>query len=429
MKETQRNNSQYTGWHKPSSQKYDSSPAAARHTQKDTAETPAATATPSPSAHASSQPDPGKSVLSPPPAVIPSFRPDIAAQKKRKKIFGNLTLSFLISIMLIGAAGVVAGSIVVWQYIKPSEVMFKPPKSQPKLPARELQHKIRVKKFQKQTRKPKIMSKLVSKGESKLALPELPPMKFDKNEVRSAQSMLPPMSGTSIGELGIGTMGLGDGSDSAFEGFSQAEFFGTMIKTRSVVIIVDKSRSLLNENLLPVVTKETLEMVENFHPDTAFNVIFYVDYINCYSEKPVFATQSKKDSVKKWLEKIGTSQDQDKEKWGSTPYYALKKALDMNPDTIIMIADDDQPWRAESSGARAEAKTKDGRSAHLKEIEDMLRADRNQRSQNGEEKVTINVFAYKPKENSYTIPALDFLKDIAKSSGGRFKKVFPDKIN
>lgn len=429
MTETPPHNNHHTGWHKPPSHKDDTG----QHTPVET-NRPEIKDIPAPSSEATSPATemPSElsatptSVVSPPPERIPSFRPDLVAKKKRKKAFGNLTLSFLISIILIGAAGLVAGSIVVWQYVKPTEVMFKPPKKQPKLPARELQHKIRVKKFQKQTRKPKIMSKLVSKGESKLALPELPPMKFDKNDVRSAQSMLPPMSGTSIGELGIGTMGLGDGSDSAFEGFSQAEFFGTMIKTRSVVIIVDKSKSLLIEGLLPIVTNEALQMVENFHPDTAFNMIFYVDHVNCFSDKPVFATQSKKASLAKWLTTIGTGQNQSSEIWGSTPYYALQKALEMKPDTIIMIADDDSPWRAEERDKRDAAQTKEGERAHMKEIEDMLRADRNARKQEGIEMVTINVFAYKPKENSYSKPALDFLKSIAKSSGGRFKKVFPE---
>lgn len=352
--------------------------------------------------------------------------PTATTHAARKKLFGNLTLSFIISLLLIAAGGVIAGSIVIWQYIRPPEAMFTAPPPQPQLPARELHHQIRFKQFEKQTRKPQVMSKLVSQAPSALALPELPPMTFDPNAVRSAQEMLPPVGGT-LGDLGLAAMGLGDASDAAFAASADTEFFGMRIQTRAIVILVDLSYLLSQQGLQEEFIKETQTMVEKFHPDTAFNIILYLDYAAPYAENLVFATRAQKNALATYLQGITRTTSQNPDTRGSTPYHALRYALEMNPDTIVMLVADDLPWRAQSSDPTdviRRASNVGNRRLHAQEILDMLQRDRNRRSQERIDSVPINVISYKPRrQTAQQEEAQEFYQNISRRSGGRFRRI------
>ena len=109
------------------------------------------------------------------------YKPDKKKkQGKLNKAFKSFSVSFMIHLAIFFAAG----AFVVYKYVKPPEIMFKAAKKMPKMPARKLQHKIRVKKYEKQAQKPRLINKLVTMGKSKILLPKLPPLKFTKSDFR-----------------------------------------------------------------------------------------------------------------------------------------------------------------------------------------------------------------------------------------------------
>ena len=143
----------------------------------------------------------------------------ITAAKKKKGKFGKAFQSFGVSFAIHIAIFFAAGAFVVYKYIKPPVMMFKPVKKMPKMPARKLQHKIRVKQYEKQAQRPKLMNKLVTTGKSKIALPKLPPLKFTKSDFRSTPAMITPIGGN-IGQIGLSGLGIGKGDESLLYRFS-----------------------------------------------------------------------------------------------------------------------------------------------------------------------------------------------------------------
>ena len=326
-------------------------------------------------------------------------------QRKLSKVGKSFGVSFAIHIAIFFAAG----AFVVYKYVKPAEMMFKPAKKMPKMPARKLQHKIRVKQYEKQAQRPKLMNKLVTTGKSKIALPKLPPLKFTKSDFKSTPATITPIGGN-IGQLGLGGLGIGKGDESAFEGFSEAEFFGHKINTRSIVILADSSSSVVKKGAFEDLKKEAIAMVQKFHPDTGFNMILFTDGAFSFKTNMAYATQARKRELAKWMKKnMKQNKGGNSATKGSSPVEALKAAIKMKPDTIVLITDD-PPWLGKNTIA--------GRALHVKEIYKAIRDGRKATSN----KFKIDTVLYKPKEDKRD-EARAFMKSVARSTGGHFREV------
>jgi len=336
----------------------------------------------------------------------------ILPKKKKPGLYSRISQSFGISFLVHLGLFLAAGFIIVIPYIKPPKMMFKPPKKHPKMPARKLEHRIRVKQFEKQARKPKIMNKLVSKGKGKISLPKLPPMKFSKSDFKSLPAMITPAGGH-IGQLGLGGLGIGKGGEGAFQGFSEAEFFGHKVKTKSIIILADSSSSVVKKGAFDDLRKEVISMTEKFHPDTAFNVILFTDGAFSYKKEMAYATKNEKKALADWMQKeMKINKGNKPGSSGSTPIEALKVALEMKPDTIFLITDD-PPWLGKNTIAQ--------RAVHAKEL---LKTVRNYQNKL-EERVKINTILYKPKpkEDTTGAEARKFMKELARANGGRFRVI------
>ena len=334
--------------------------------------------------------------------IIPTDKKKIG---KFKKMFQSFGVSFAIHIGLF----FLAGAFVVYKYVKPPEIMFKPAKKMPKMPARKLQHKIRVKQYEKQARKPQLMNKLVTTGKSKIALPKLPPLKFTKSDFKATSASIMPIGGN-IGQLGLGALGIGKADETAFEGFSEAEFFGHKFNTRSIVILADSSSSVVKKGAFEDLKKEAIAMVQKFHPDTGFNVILFTDGAFSFKTNMAYATQAKKRELVKWMNKyMKINKGNNSATKGSTPIEALKAAIKMKPDTIILITDD-PPWLGKNTIAM--------RAKHAKEIYKAIRDGRNATKN----KFTINTVLYKPAAKKEE-EAKAFMKSVARSTGGHFREI------
>jgi hypothetical protein len=331
---------------------------------------------------------------------------------KKRRLFGRSMQSLVISILVHLGLFVLAGSIVVYKYVKPPKMMFQPVKTAGKLPARKLEHTIRVKQFVQQTRKPRIMNKLVTKAKSTVLLPDMPPMNITRSDSRSMTSMT-EFQGGHIGTLGLGSMGMGK-SKNGLDGLSEAEFFGHRIKTRAVVILVDSSSSIVKKGVFESVRAEAVKMVGTFHPDTAFNVILFTDGAYAFSENPTYATCTEKERLQSWMAtEMKINRGNNSATSGSTPIVALEKALSMNPDTVIVITDDPPYLKGVDD------------TEHEKEIIALVRRHQS----TAKTRTCINTVAFKSHRegSAFTIAkgkrAREFLKKLARSTGGHFREV------
>ena len=106
------------------------------------------------------------------PQQTPETGSDAArAAAARKRTVGAMMTSIAIHALLL----VAAASLTIMIIAPKPKMMFEGKKS-PSLPARKLEHAIRVKQMKKQTRKPQIMQRLVTEAPSKVSLPEMPQM-------------------------------------------------------------------------------------------------------------------------------------------------------------------------------------------------------------------------------------------------------------
>jgi hypothetical protein len=132
--------------------------------------------------------------------------------------------------------------------ISPKQKMMFEGKKSPSLPARKLEHAIRVKQMQKQTRKPQILQRLVTEAPSKVALPEMPEMTTpDVKNLRDTPLM--NSRAGSIGGIGGGGGGAGRGLTGGM-GYSDTKFFGENIRTRAIVICMDISPSMIAKGVV-----------------------------------------------------------------------------------------------------------------------------------------------------------------------------------
>jgi len=331
---------------------------------------------------------------------------------EHKRFLGRSLQSLGISILVHLGLCVLAGSVVVYSYVKPSKMMFQPSKKVIKLPARKLLHAIRVKRYERQASKPKIMNKLVTRTKSKISLPELPPITFTPANARSVNRMAVSPGGH-FGTPGLGGVGIGNGKD-GMKGFSEAEFFGLRIKTRSVVILVDSSSSIVKKGVFDAVRTEAVKMVAAFHPDTAFNVILFTDGAFAFEETMVYASRTEKKRLEEWMKtSMKINKGNNPATSGSTPIVALEKALSMQTDTLIIITDDPPYLKGVDD------------SDHKKEICAIVRRHQGR----AKTRVRINTVAYKPHRtgSAYTISkgkrAREFLKKLSRMTNGHFREI------
>lgn len=231
-----------------------------------------------------------------------------------------------------------AGYLTVLVISGREKVMFEA-KKPPSIPARKLEHSIRVKQMKEQVRKPQILQRLVSQAPSAVALPELPKMDTpDIKKMRDTPTL--NRSANMLGDLGRAGGGLGRG-DTGGGGFSDTKFFGENVRTRAIIVLVDVTSSMYNKGVVEDVKREAQVMMEGLSPGTKFNLIGFVDGAEAVSPQIMFATQENKETAIAWLGKIKMNTQGNKRGWsGSTPADAIKMAVEMGADTVFLLTDD-----------------------------------------------------------------------------------------
>ncbi len=347
-----------------------------------------------------------------------------AAQKKRALNAILVSLGIHI-ILLIGAV-----SLTIMIISPKSKMMFEGKKS-PSLPARKLEHAIRVKQMQKQTRKPQILQRLVTEAPSKVALPEMPDMKTPDIKNLHDTPIMNSRAG-SIGGLGGGGGGAGRGLTGGM-GYSDTKFFGENVRTRAIVICFDISSSMVLKGVVQDVITESGSMLANMNAGTKFNFIVFVDGADFFSTQMVYATQENKQLGMAWLDKVKNAFDPVTQRikdqsvdgqlhghTGSTSSMALEKAVEMGADTIFLLTDE-APWLSSDSNMA------NAMPDHIATVEKFVRSIESTTGRS----VKIYPILYDPKDrpgaNQFGIVSADFHKTIARATGGKVRMIKKDK--
>ncbi|MGD9782604.1 MAG: hypothetical protein AB7V14_10695 [Kiritimatiellia bacterium] len=327
---------------------------------------------------------------------------------QRKRALNAILVSLGIHVLLL--IGAVSLTIMI---ISPKSKMMFEGKKSPSLPARKLEHAIRVKQMQKQTRKPQILQRLVTEAPSKVALPEMPEMTTpDVKNLRDTPLM--NSRAGSIGGIGGGGGGAGRGLTGGM-GYSDTKFFGENVRTRAIVICMDISPSMIAKGVTVDVLNETIKMLENMNVGTKFNVVVYVDGGLAFAPQMVYATAENKEAGLTWLKQPfdGRRQGNLQGYSGSTPHQAIKMAVEMGADTVFVLSDDPPYLKQGNVETGVEIPT------HMEDIEKYVRGIETTTGKS----VRFYPILYKPHENERGKQAIEYYKGIARATGGKCRVI------
>jgi len=338
-------------------------------------------------------------------------KPVLTEKQKTKK---QLTEAAISAVLFHVALAVLAGVITIAVIVTRPAVTFDA-KKPPSIPARKLEHSIRVKKMQEQVRKPQILQRLVSQAPSAVALPELPKMDTpDMKKVRDTPTL--NQSKSILGDLGRAGGGLGRG-DTGGGGFSDAKFFGENVKTRSIVIIVDVTTTIFKIGAIEALKKEAEIMLQSLNPGTKFNFIVFVDGAGAFQPAMVYALEDNKKQCIEWLNSL-TENDKRGQLvgfGGTSSKLALQMALEMTPDTIFIITDGDYPKLKPSKPKNAP-----NIEGHADEIMDLVKSIETKYNTT----IKINPVIFYPTDDSeWERVTKDFYRRIIRLTGGKLKLI------
>ena len=328
--------------------------------------------------------------------------------KTRRMTVQAVVISVLVHVIFILSAAYL--TVIVIQ--SRQRMMFEGKKN-PSIPARKLEHSIRVKQMQKQVRKPQVLQRLVTEAPSKVALPKMPDLKTpDIKNMRDT-----PLVGARAGQLG-GLGGSGGGAGRGLTGgtgYSDTKFFGENVRTRAIVICMDISPSMVAKGVVQDVTQETVKMMEGMHPGTRFNIVVFVDGALAFAPQMVFATQDNKQKAVAWLQKgFDSHREGNRQGYsGSTSSEAIRLAAEMGCDTMFVLSDD--PPYLKTGNMETGVPIVD----HMDQILEYVRAI----ERNTGRPTRINPILYKPFKNERGEQAKKFYQTVARTTGGRCKVI------
>ncbi|MBP1589741.1 MAG: hypothetical protein ILO10_06055 [Kiritimatiellae bacterium] len=338
----------------------------------------------------------------PPPAPAADADQQAESTATRKRTTSALIVSIVVHAILLFAAAYV--TILV---ISPKTKMMFEGKKSPSLPARKLEHSIRVKQMKKQTRKPQILQRLVTEAPSKVALPQMPDMKTPDIKDMKDTPLMNSRAG-SIGGIGSGGGGAGRGLGGG-TGYSDTMFFGENLRTRSICICMDISPSMVAKGVVQDVAAETEAMLAKMNAHTKFNVIVFVDGATAFSPQMVYATQQNKKAAIDWIKHpFDSKRDGNRPGFsGSTPSEAIRTAIEMGAETIFVLSDD-PPYLSASHGAPPIE-------SHQSDIMEMVKSA----ARTTGHPVKVYPTLYKPHQNQRGRESYNYYKEMAKTTGAK----------
>lgn len=316
-----------------------------------------------------------------------------AAARKR-------TLSAMLTSLAIHAVLLVAAASLTIMIIAPKPKMMFEGKKSPSLPARKLEHAIRVKQMKKQTRKPQILQRLVTEAPSQVVLPEMPQMKTpDVKDLRDTPVM--NSRAGSIGSIGGGGGGAGRGLGGG-SGYSDTKFFGENVRTRAICILVDVTDSMVQKQVVEDTLVQAQAMMEKMNASTKFNLMVFRDGVDSYTPQLVYATRENAAQGFEWLKNAAAKKLGNAPGVGNTPFFAIQRAVEQGAETIFVLSDDAPYLQSDENHAQA----------MYDYAKDIVRIS-------GGNPVKINVVLFKPHVSKKGVESQDYYTELSKKTGGK----------
>lgn len=316
-----------------------------------------------------------------------------AAARKR-------TLSAMLTSLAIHAVLLVAAASLTIMIIAPKPKMMFEGKKSPSVPPRKLEHAIRVQQMKKQTRKPQILQRLVTEAPSQVVLPEMPQMKTpDVKDLRDTPLM--NSRAGSIGGIGGGGGGAGRGLGGG-TGYSDTKFFGENVRTRSIVICVDVTDSMVQKQVVEDTLVQAQAMMEKMNAATKFNLMVFRDGVDSFAPQLVYATKENATQGFAWLQNAAAKKLGNAPGIGNTPFFAIQRAVEQGAETIFVLSDDAPYLESDANHAQA----------MYDYAKDIIRIS-------GGKPVKISVILFKPHVNRKGIESQNYYTELAKKTGGK----------
>ena len=262
--------------------------------------------------------------------------------------------SFYASLMFHGALLFIAGVFVISHIFYNRESTFKgqPPPMKSYEP-KKLEFKVKVSKQQRSSSRPSMAPRMVStKLSANVALPEI---KMDAKAVKTSfQPKFKAFGGTGLGN-GLGG-GYGLGGFGA--GVSAFDFFGIRGRGDKIVILVDVSVSMVEDEKggpkgYESVRNRINKVIEAFSEGVMFNVVVFADAASAFSKELVVGTDDNKTKAKTFLRGFNTAGNYGLTTGNLQPAaigipaaggttrldLALTAAFEQGADTILIISD------------------------------------------------------------------------------------------
>ena len=287
-------------------------------------------------------PKPGRSTLL---SGLGFYRLSVRRRKVLTTVFAGSLVAHLVALAVFG------GWVVMRS--KPEEVaIFRTPAPTRKYEPRKLEHRVKVQKRQRSSSRPSMMPRLVSMKVADLSLPEI---KVDPKIVHTTfQPKFKAVSGKGLG-AGLGT---GYGTHGFGIGVSSVNFFGIQARGEKIMILVDVSVSMVEEERGGVagymhVKQRVEQVIDAISEGGIFNLVVFADAASVMEKQMVVANNDNKKKAKLYLRPFNTegnwglsqgnvqaSKTGLKAHGGTTRLdLALTAAFQQGADTILIISD------------------------------------------------------------------------------------------
>jgi hypothetical protein len=270
------------------------------------------------------------------------------SQQRRRTLL--IVAGISLAVHLVGM--LIFGSWVVIRSLIEERTVFTAPPPIKTYEPRKLEHQVKVSKRQRSSSRPAVMPRLVAMKPSNFALPEI---KVDPKVVRTSfQPKFKAITGVGLG-AGLGT---GYGLGGFGQGVSAFDFFGIRGRGEKIMICVDVSVSMIEEERggfdgFERVKSRLRSVVDALGEKTLFNVVAFADAGQTFKDEMVPATENNKRDAKKFLQPYNTksnyglesgnirSVDLGLKAGGGTTRLdlALTAAFLQGADTILIISD------------------------------------------------------------------------------------------
>jgi len=293
------------------------------------------------------------------PEVLPDD-PDVSSAMLSGIGFYKLTMRRRKQLMrlatIVGAAHILGliifGGYVIMTSVRDEPAIFTTPPPVRTYEPRKLEHQVKVQKRQRSSSRPSVVPRIVSTKLSELALPEV---KVDPKLVNTTfQPKFKAVSGKGLG-AGLGT---GYGTAGFGEGISNVDFFGIQARGERIVILVDVSISMIEDERGGIpgfarVKNRVNQVVDALRDGTLFNLAVFADACSVMSPELLHANAESRLKAKNFVRPFNVEgsygltsgnyngSTHGKRAAGGTTRLdlALGAAMDSGCDTILIISD------------------------------------------------------------------------------------------